>query len=85
LAYIKSNFQVLILAIVKLQTKNLPLADSLTAIQKVKSKFQSLKGTKGKAVFLKLQKVFEKNEGLKMLEKISNILRENEISDESIS
>lgn len=84
LAYIKSNFQVLTMAIVKLQTKNLPLADSLTVIQEVKSKFQSLKGTQGKAVILKLQKVFEKNEGLKMLEKISNILEgEDEISDMS--
>jgi len=51
------------MSIVKLQTKNLPLADSLTVIQEVKSKFQSLKGTQGKAVLLKLQKDFEKNEG----------------------
>lgn len=49
------------MAIVKLQTKHLLLADSLTEIQEVKSKFQSLKGTQGKAVLLKLQKVFEKN------------------------
>ncbi|KAL4153595.1 hypothetical protein QTP88_001428 [Uroleucon formosanum] len=56
LAYIKSNFQVLTMAI----------------------------GTQGKAVLLKLQKVFEKNEGLKMLEKISNILEgKDEISDMS--
>jgi len=38
LAHIKSNFQVLTMAIVKLQTKNIPLADSLTVIQEVKSK-----------------------------------------------
>ncbi|KAL4152654.1 hypothetical protein QTP88_000487 [Uroleucon formosanum] len=60
------------------------LENNLAYIKKVKSKFQSLKGTQGKAVLLKLQKVFEKNEGLKMLEKISNILEgKDEISDMS--
>ncbi|XP_050540377.1 uncharacterized protein LOC126905022 [Daktulosphaira vitifoliae] len=78
LTYIKSNFQVITMAIVKLQTKNLPLAESLSVIQEVTSKFQSLKGTQGKAVLLKLQKVFEKNEGLKILEKILNILEEED-------
>jgi len=51
LTYIKSNFQVLIKAIVQLQMKNLPLADSLAVIQGVKPKFQSLKGTQGKQYF----------------------------------
>jgi len=38
------------MAIVKLQTKNLSLADSIIVIQEVKSKFQSLIGTQRKAV-----------------------------------
>jgi hypothetical protein len=46
------------MAIVKLQTKNFPLADSITIIQEVNYKFQSLKGTPAKVVILKLQKVF---------------------------
>lgn len=84
LAYIKSNFQVFTTVVIKLQMKNLPLADSLTVIQEVKSKFQSLKGTQGKSMLFKLQKVFEKNEGIKILEKILNILEEeDEISDMS--
>jgi len=48
------------MTIIKLQTNNLSLADSLTVIQEVKSKFP-LKGTKQKSVFLKRQKVFENN------------------------
>lgn len=46
----------------------------LSVIQEVKSKFQSLNGSHSKAVLLKQQKVFEKNEGLTILEKMSKIL-----------
>lgn len=69
MAYIKSNFEVLTLSIIKIQTKNRLLTGSLNIILEVKSKRLSLKGFLGKTVHLKLQKVLEKNAGLKVLEK----------------
>lgn len=53
------------MAIVQLQMKNLPLAYLLGLIQGVISKFQSLKGTQGKAVILKLQKFLKRMKVLK--------------------
>jgi len=74
LAFIKSNFEVLTKAIIELQTKNVSLSGSLAVVENVKQKFFLLKGNRGKLVLTKLQKVFEKNNGLRILEKISKIL-----------
>ncbi|KAL4143890.1 hypothetical protein QTP88_006144 [Uroleucon formosanum] len=61
-------------AIIKLQKKNVLLFDSLAVVQNVQQKFSLLKGNHGKPVLTKLQTVFEKNNGLGVLEKISKIL-----------
>ncbi|KAL4089926.1 hypothetical protein QTP88_024859 [Uroleucon formosanum] len=58
LAYIKSNFEVLIKAIIELQKKNVLLSDSLAVVQNVQQKFSLLKGNHGKPVLTKLQTVF---------------------------
>ena len=54
--------------------KNVLLSDSLAVVQNVKQKFSVLKGNLGKPVLTKLKTVFEKNNGLAVLEKISKIL-----------
>ncbi|KAL4141628.1 hypothetical protein QTP88_004236 [Uroleucon formosanum] len=54
--------------------KNVLLSDSLAVVQNVQQKFSLLKGNHGKPVLTKLQTVFEKNNGLGVLEKISKIL-----------
>jgi len=65
---------------VHLLSKNVPLVHSLVVVQEVKLKFQLLKGIHGKVILLKLQTVFEQNEGLKRFEKISEILKEEDTS-----
>lgn len=86
LAFIKSNFEVLTKAIIELQTKNVSLSDSLAVVENVKQKFFLLKGNRGKLVLTKLQKVFEKNNGLRILEKISKILDgENDSNSDDFS
>lgn len=43
-------------------------------VQNVKQKLSSLKGSHGKPILAKLNRVFEKNDGLRVVEKISKIL-----------
>lgn len=74
LAYIKSNFSVLSVAIDKLQGKCLSLATSLNIIENIEETFKTLNGEHGKPINLKLKNVFEKNKGLSKLKQISNIL-----------
>ncbi|KAE9541774.1 hypothetical protein AGLY_003765 [Aphis glycines] len=74
LAYIKSNFSVLSVAIDKFQGKCLSLATSLNIIENIEETFKTLNGEHGKPINLKLKNVFEKNKGLSKLKQISNIL-----------
>jgi hypothetical protein len=72
LAYIKSNFEVLTKAITELQTKNISLSSSLAMVENVKQKFSLFKGNRRKPVLTKLQKVFERNNDLRILANIKN-------------
>ncbi|CAI6371628.1 unnamed protein product [Macrosiphum euphorbiae] len=74
LAYIKSNFSILSVAIDKLQTKNLSLATSLNIIENIEETLKILNGKHGKPIYLKLKNVLEKNSSLSKLKHISNIL-----------
>lgn len=78
LAYIKSNFSILSVAIDKLQTRNLPLATSLNVVENIEETFKTLRGESGKTIYLKLKNVLEKNSGLSKLKLISKILNGEE-------
>jgi len=56
--------------------KNVLSSDLLSAVQNVKQNFSFLKLNHGKPVLTKLKTVFEKNNGLGLLEKISKMKME---------
>jgi hypothetical protein len=74
LVYIISNFKVLSESILKLQTKNMPLAESLSIVDNVQTQLKSVQGEPGKKVYEKMESVLSKNIGLKTLKQISSIL-----------
>ncbi|XP_025412870.1 uncharacterized protein LOC112685254 [Sipha flava] len=74
LVYITSNFKVLSESILKLQTKNMPLAESLSIVDNVQTQLKSVQGEPGKKVYEKMENVLSKNIGLKILKQISSIL-----------
>ncbi|KAL4092433.1 hypothetical protein QTP88_026934 [Uroleucon formosanum] len=74
LAYIKSNFSILSVAIDKLQAKNLSLATSLNIIKDIEETLKTLNGEPYHPIYIKLKNVLEKNSGLSKLKHISNIL-----------
>lgn len=67
LVYINSNFKVLYESILKLQTKNMLLVDSLSILDNVKTQLKSVQGDPRKKVYEKLEKVLSNNIGLKTL------------------
>lgn len=67
LIYIKSNFEVLTVAIKQLQKQDVSLADSFIAIKDIESKLCNLQGPYGIAVSKKLNNVLIKNQGLNNL------------------
>ena len=74
LVYIKSNFKVLSDSILKLQKKNMPLAESLDILEKVQVQLQMAQGNDGQKVYKKFETVLNKNSGLKILKQISKII-----------
>ncbi|XP_025410454.1 uncharacterized protein LOC112683585 [Sipha flava] len=74
LVYITSNFKVLFESILKLQTKNMPLAESLSIVDNVQTQLKSVQGEPGKKVYEKMENFLSKNIGLKTLKQISSIL-----------
>ena len=63
LAYIKSNFGILISSIKKLETKGLAIAEVITILLDVEIALENADGEVGKAVFQEFNKVSEKNPG----------------------
>ncbi|KAL4142778.1 hypothetical protein QTP88_005183 [Uroleucon formosanum] len=61
-------------SILKLQTKNMPLAESLSIVDNVQTQLKSVQGEPGKKVYEKMENVLSKNIGLKTLKQISSIL-----------
>lgn len=74
LIYITSNFKVLSESILKLQTKDMPLVESLSILDNVQTQLKSVHGEPGKKVYEKMENVLSKNIGLKTLKQISSIL-----------
>ncbi|KAL4148425.1 hypothetical protein QTP88_002670 [Uroleucon formosanum] len=82
LAYIKSNFTILVEGINKLQTKGLSLITVLKIIEDIEESFKSLRGEAGTIVKNKFKTVFENNNGLSTLKRISKILSGEEENGE---
>lgn len=71
----KSNFKVLSDSILKLQKKNIHLAESLDILEKVQVQLQMAQGNNdGQKVYKKFETVLNKNSGLKILKQISKII-----------
>lgn len=82
LAYIKSIFTILVEGINKLQTKCLSLIMVLKIIEDIEEPFKSLRGEAGAIVKNKFKTVFENNNGLSTLKRISKILSGEEENSE---
>jgi formate-dependent nitrite reductase cytochrome c552 subunit len=74
LVFIKSNFSFLPNAIKNLEEQNMTLASSLSIVRDAEIKLTQIGGAQGKTVKTKVETVLEKNEGYKLMVKISNIL-----------
>ncbi|KAL4089734.1 hypothetical protein QTP88_024706 [Uroleucon formosanum] len=81
LAFSKSNFEVLTVAIKQLQTQYVPLTDSIKLIEDIESKLCNLHGPYGIAVSKKLDQVLIKNKGLNSLKQICKIITGGESMD----
>uniref|UniRef100_A0A2S2PQT6 CGG triplet repeat-binding protein 1 n=1 Tax=Schizaphis graminum TaxID=13262 RepID=A0A2S2PQT6_SCHGA len=80
LVFIKSNFSFLPNAITCLEKQGMSLASSISIVEDAKIKLTQINGAQGTAVKTKIETVLGKNEGYKLMVKISNILsgdREN--------
>lgn len=73
LAFIASNLSVVTETILKLESKELLLTESVNLINKCHRELSAVPGT-GELFFKKLNSVLNKNEGFKILSKISKIL-----------
>jgi hypothetical protein len=84
LAFISSNYNFLLIYITRLEKQNITLSESISVVKTVKEILQSPQGEKGKAIYKKLENILSKNEGFKIIEKISNILEGIDSSMENI-
>lgn len=50
------------------------LSESISVVKIVKEKLKIPQGEKGKSIYKKFENVLSKNEGFKIIEKVSNIL-----------
>jgi hypothetical protein len=67
LTYISANFGFLIHTIQQLETRNLPLSESLCIVEESQNKLEKCQGRIGNVVREKCKNVIEKNQGLKNL------------------
>ncbi|KAE9536846.1 hypothetical protein AGLY_006908 [Aphis glycines] len=74
LVFIKSNFSFLPNAITCLEKQEMSLASSISIVEDAKIKLTQINGAQGTAVKTKIETVLGKNEGYKLMVKISNIL-----------
>jgi hypothetical protein len=84
LAFISSNYSFFSIYITRLEKQNMMLSESISVVKTVKEKLQSPQGEKGKAIYKKLENFLSKNEGFKIIKKISNILEGVDSSIENI-
>lgn len=73
LAFIATHFSIIAETILILESRELPLTDSVNLVNKCHKALATVTGT-GEIIFKKLNSVLEKNEGFKILSKVSNIL-----------
>lgn len=71
LVYIKHNFECLCSSITRLETKGLPISESLAVIERVK---ENIENTNQNVFIDKFNKVLNRNTGLKTLIKIKNYI-----------
>jgi hypothetical protein len=74
LAYILSNFTDLPVAMQQLETRNLPLIESLRIVDSVVSSFERAPGSRGLVVQQKMDRVLAANEDLEHLRKMAQVL-----------
>lgn len=75
LTYISANFGFLIHTIKQLETRNMPLSESLCIVEESQKKLEKCQGHIGNVVREKCKNVIEKNQGLKNLKIIRDILQ----------
>jgi hypothetical protein len=75
LTYISANFGFLIHTIKQLETRNMPLSESLCIVEESQKKLEKCQGRIGNVVREKCKYVIEKNHGLKNLKIIKDILQ----------
>lgn len=79
LAFIKSNFECLSTTIVEIQARGALLTDSIRIFESVRPKLQAL--SKRKEFITKFKQISDKNTGLTLLRKISQLLNGEELSE----
>lgn len=74
LAFIKCNFSCISAAITKLETTGVPLGDAIRTFKSIQTKLQAI--PRRKEFLQKFNYVYNKNDGLKTMEKIARILED---------
>jgi hypothetical protein len=72
LAFIKTNYSFIVKAIKKLESRDLPLVESVEIIENFEKEVAKVRGPFGNAVSKKMNEVLTKNEGFMILKKISS-------------
>lgn len=75
IAYIASNYGFLSKSIEKLETRGLPLVESIETVATAKLKIDSVVGKAAQSIKRKIETVLSKNTGYNELSKISEILK----------
>lgn len=74
LAFIRSHFSPIPVAIKRLEAKNLSLDEQINIVQSIEETLKKVNNDKGKLIYEKFQTVFEKNLGFKILQTFNDVL-----------
>jgi len=85
LSYISANFTFLTRVLKQLQEDNVSLSNMLAIVTESEEKLKNVNGDVGKAIYVKLRKVHQKNKDLAKIKIISNIIDGNHQSTEKIN
>jgi hypothetical protein len=75
LAFIKTNYSFIVEAIKKLESRDLPLVESVEIIENFEKEVAKVRGPFGNAVSKKMNEVLTKNKGFMILKKISKVIK----------
>jgi hypothetical protein len=81
IAFINSNFSVLIPAIKMLQGAGLPMAEVAAILLEVRNKLDAALGPVGEAVRLKFDQVLKKNHGFTKIRDIGQVISGHKVPD----